>query len=410
MDSSESVVTTTPRAASRPVAMKFAAAMSRERTPAEAGRLVAREIKAALQAEPVDLACLFFSSHYADQAEALNAAVREELNPGLVLGCTGEGVMAGLEEIEGEAAVTLWAARLPGVRMAPVRLTVTQRDEGYAVSGWPEALGGPDRPTFLVFADPYSTPADEVLAMLADRYPGSKAIGGLAGGGSDLGENRLVLNDDVFESGLVGAAVSGPVQIRTVISQGCRPIGERFVVTRAEKTVIHELSGEPALGRLQKTLESLSETDRRLAHRALHIGVLMDEHRNRFERGDFLVRNLIGADRNSGSIAIGDIVHEGQTVQFQVRDAASASDDLKLMVAAERGRSTKPALGGLVFSCCGRGRGLFGRPHHDVRLIQEGIGEIPLAGFFAQGEIGPVGGTNFLHGYTASLALFSEPE
>jgi len=402
---------TASREAARPVGMKFAVSASREGNPVEAGLLLARDIKRGLLSEPVDLACLFFSSHYADHAESLSAAVREELRPGLLLGCTGEGVLAKSEEIEGDAAVTLWAARLPVVRLTPVRLSVLQHDEGYSVSGWPEGLGaGPERPTFLLFADPFSTPVDEVLALMADRYPGSKAIGGLAGGGNDLGENRLVLNDEVYEGGLVGVALSGPVQIRTVISQGCRPIGERFVVTKAEKTVIQELGGTPALVRLQQTFESLTEPDRRLAHRALHIGVLMDEHRNRFERGDFLVRNLIGADRNSGSIAIGDVVREGQTVQFHVRDARSATEDLKLMLAAERVRSDKPVLGGLVFSCCGRGRGLFGRPHHDAMAIQEGIGDVPLAGFFAQGEIGPVGGTNFLHGYTASIALFSEPD
>jgi small ligand-binding sensory domain FIST len=408
MDRAEGALTASRPGAGRQ-AMKFAVAVSRERDPAEAGLLAAREIKKGLS-EPADLACLFLSSHYAEHAERVCAAVRDELNPGLLLGCTGEGVIAGSEEIEGEPAVALWAARLPAVRLAPVRLSVIPRDDGHTVSGWPDGLDASDGPTFVVFADPFSTPADEVLALLADRYPGSTVIGGLAGGGNDLGENRVMLNEEVHESGLVGVALSGPVQIRTVISQGCRPIGERFVVTKAEKTVIQELGGEPALVRLQQTLEALSEPERRLAHRALHIGVLMDEQRNRFERGDFLVRNLIGADRDTGSIAIGDIVREGQTLQFQVRDAGSASEDLKLMLAAERSRSIKPALGGLVFSCCGRGRGLFGRPHHDAMAIRGGLGEIPLGGFFAQGEIGPVGGVNFLHGYTASIALFSEPE
>jgi small ligand-binding sensory domain FIST len=391
--------------------MKFGVSVSREPNPIEAGRRVGRDIRRAFLSEPVDLAGQFFSSRYVEQATALSEAVREELRPGLLLGCTGEGVIAGSEEIEADAAVTLWAARLPAVRLTPLRLSFSQHDEDYALSGWPEHLGpGPERPTFLLFADPFSTPVDEFLSLMGDRCPGSTAIGGLAGGGNDLGENRLILDDEVYEGGLVGAALSGPVQIRTVISQGCRPIGERFVVTKAEKTVIQELGGAPALERLQETFESLSEAERRLAHRALHIGVLMDEQRNRFERGDFLVRNLIGADRNSGSIAIGDFVREGQTVQFHVRDARSASEDLKVMLAAERTPSPKPALGALLFSCCGRGRGLFGRPHHDATAIQDACGDIPIAGFFAQGEIGPVGGTNFLHGYSASIALYSDPE
>ena len=181
-------------------------------------------------------------------------------------------------------------------------------------------------------------------------------------------------------------------------------------MTKAERNVIYELGGTPALDRLQAAFESLSEEERRIAHRALHVGVVIDEHHNRFERGDFLVRNLIGADRSSGSVAIGDVVREGQTVQFHVRDARSASEDLNLLLAAEQSRQARPTLGALVFSCCGRGQGLFGRPHHDVTAVRERVGDVPIAGFFAQGEIGPVGGSNFLHGYTASVALFSEPD
>ena len=292
-----------------------------------------------------------------------------------------------------------------------VVLTQQQKEEMLAVTEWPDHVGaGPEPPVFLLLADPFSTPVDEVLALMADRCPGATAIGGLAGGGHDLGENRMLLDDEVYEGGLVGVAVSGPVRIRTVVSQGCRPIGERYVVTKAERNVIYELGGTPALDRLQAAFESLSEEERRIAHRALHVGVVIDEHHNRFERGDFLVRNLIGADRSSGSVAIGDVVREGQTVQFHVRDARSASEDLNLLLAAEQSRQARPTLGALVFSCCGRGQGLFGRPHHDVTAVRERVGDVPIAGFFAQGEIGPVGGSNFLHGYTASVALFSEPD
>jgi len=236
------------------------------------------------------------------------------------------------------------------------------------------------------------------------------AIGGMAGGGHDEGENRLLLNETVHEGGLVGVAISGNVSVRAVVSQGCRPIGERYVVTKADRNVIHELGGVPALDQLRTMFETLSSHDRNLAQNALHVGVVMDEQRNRFERGDFLVRNLIGADRTSGSLAIGDLLTEGQTVQFHVRDAQSASEDLHLLLAADRSRHPQPPLGALLFSCCGRGRGLFGRPHHDVTVLRERTGEIPVAGFFAQGEIGPVGGANFLHGYTASIALFSKPD
>jgi small ligand-binding sensory domain FIST len=220
----------------------------------------------------------------------------------------------------------------------------------------------------------------------------------------------LIFQDEVLTGGLVGVRLSGAVDVRPVISQGCRLIGERFVVTKAEHNLIYELGGVPALERLQAVFESLPEEDRRHAHRALHLGIVIDEHRDRFERGDFLVRNLVGADQTTGSVAVGDVVQEGQTVQFQLRDAKSASEDLNLLLAADRAAHRRQPLGALMFSCCGRGRGLFGKPNHDAATMADRLGSIPLAGFFAQGEIGPVGGRNFLHGYTACMAIFAEQD
>ncbi len=389
--------------------LRFASSVSRERDAGRAGQALARQVREGLGGA-ADLAFLFFSSQYADQADALSDAVRAELAPTILLGCTGEGIIAGMEEIEEAAAVTLWAARLPGVRATPLRFFVPEGEEEPALDRWPDNLSEEDeQPTFILLADPFTTPMTEALSVLADRWPGAAAIGGLAGGGHDQGDHRLLLNDEVHDGGLVGVALSGPVSIRTVVSQGCRPIGAPFVVTKSEQNVIHELGGVPALDRLQAVFESLAGEERRMAHQALHVGIVIDEHRERFERGDFLIRNLIGADRGSGSVAIGDHVQEGQTVQFHLRDAKSASEDLNLLLAMDRTRHEKPPLGALLFSCCGRGQGLFGRPHHDVGVVRERAGDIPVAGFFAQGEIGPVGGSNFLHGYTASLALFAEP-
>ena len=391
--------------------MRFASAVSRERDAARAGRALVDETRVGLGDGPVDLACLFFSSHYAPQADTLCAAVRDGLNPTVLLGCTGEGIIGGQEEIEVAAAATLWTARIPGVSLTPLRPSFGEEEGTIAPEGWFEALEEPaDRPFLLLLADPFSTPVSALLGDLADRVPGASAIGGLAGGGHDLGENRMILNDAVYGDGLVGVAVSGPVGIRTVVSQGCRPIGERYVVTKAENNVIQELGGRPAIELLQSVFESLSSEERRLAHEALHIGIVTDEHRNRFGRGDFLVRNLIGVDRETGSLAVGDHLREGQTVQFHVRDARTATEDLHLLLAADRARYCSRPKGALLFSCCGRGRGLFGRPHHDISVLHERLGDIPIAGFFAQGEIGPVGGTNFLHGYTASVALFGDVE
>ena len=386
--------------------MQFAVALSKTVETESAAQAVAEDIRAQLGAAPVDLACVFFSAHHAAEADLLAQVLTETLRPNLLIGCSGEGVIAGAEELETAPAVTVWAAVLPDVHLHPLRSSFSPTQDQFHLSGWPEP--GVHDATFLLLADPFTAPVQDILGIVEERYPGTKVVGGLAGGGQEAGMNRLMLNDQVFDGGLVGVRLSGAVEIRPIISQGCRLIGERFVVTKAERNLLHELGGAPALERLQAVFESLSEEDRLRANRALHLGIVIDEHRNRFERGDFLIRNLLGADRTTGAVAIGDVVQEGQTVQFHLRDAESATEDLNALLATDRAGHRHPALGALMFSCCGRGLGLFGRPNHDAAATTQQLGPIPIAGFFAQGEIGPIGNRNFLHGYTASLALFAE--
>lgn len=389
--------------------LRFASALSRATDPESAGRDLAQQIRQQCE-EAIDLAFLFFSPHHLQRVEELSTTVHASLAPHILLGCSGEGVIAGSEEIETAPAVTLWTASLPAVDMVPIRLAFSPVQDQFTISGWPAFVQrSTSRPVFVLLADPFSTPMQDVLSMLEGRYAGAAVIGGLAGGGHDEGENRLLFQSEVFDGGLVGVALSGPLSVHTVVSQGCRPIGERFVVTKAEHNVIHELGGIPALERLQALFDSFDSEQRRHAQRALHLGIVIDEQRNRFERGDFLVRNLMGADQQTGSLAIGELIQEGQTVQFHLRDARSASEDLHLLLAGYRASHPQPPRGALLFSCCGRGQGLFGSPHHDATVLRRRLGEIPLSGFFAQGEIGPVGGSNFVHGYTASLALFAEP-
>jgi len=388
--------------------LQFASAISRKTDTEAAVRDLADAIRSQIGRAPLDLGLVFFSAHHAEKSRLVASMLREELHIEVCLGCSGEGVIAGGEELETAAALTLWVASLPQVRVTPLRLSFSPVQDQVQMAGWPEPSA--EASTFILLADPFTTPIHDVLSVMADRYPNGQAIGGLAGGGHGAGENRLIRNIEVFDGGLIGVQLSGPLTIRTVISQGCRPIGERFMVTRSDRNLIYELSGKPALERLQDAFESLEAPQRQDAHRALHIGIVIDEHRSQFERGDFLVRNLVGADQQAGAIAIGDVVQEGQTIQFHLRDAKSASEDLHVLLAADRAKHQNQPLGALIFSCCGRGEGLFGRAHHDSRVLQERIGRIPVAGFFAQGEIGPVGGRNFLHGYTASVAIFSEPE
>lgn len=383
--------------------MRFAVALSKEQETEIAAKTLVEHIQPQIERDSIDLACVFFSSHHAAQADHLTEVLRETLGPRCLLGCSGEGVIAGKEELETDPAITLWTASLPNVELSPIRSSFSPTQDQFQLAGWPNSEGA--EATFLMLADPFTTPVHEVLGLLEDRYPGAKAIGGLAGGAQEAGENRLILNDDVFDGGIVGVRLSGAVEIRPIISQGCRLIGERYVVTKADRNLIHELGGLPALERLQTVFEALSEEDRQ---RALQLGIVIDEHRDRFDRGDFLIRNLLGADRSTGALAVGDVVQEGQTVQFHLRDADSASEDLTSLLAADRSGRKSPPLGALMFSCCGRGQGLFGRPNHDAATLAAQLGSIPMAGFFAQGEIGPIGRRNFVHGYTASMAIFAE--
>lgn len=388
--------------------LRVAAALSKQSDTEAAAHELAGEIQAKLGTVTSDLAFLFFSGYHVENAGLLAAVTQRVLQPRVLIGCSGEGVIEGVQELETATGVTLLAASLPGVTVEPLHMSFSSTQDQFRLHKRPSSHSV--NSTFLLFADPFTMPMQEALKLLDEQYPGIPAIGGLAGGGQERGENRLILEGDIHTSGLVGVHLSGPVVIRPVISQGCRLVGERFVVTKAEHNIIHELGGVPAVERLRAIFEELPEAERRQAHQSLHLGIAIDEHRDRFGPGDFLVRNLIGADHVTGSLAVGDIVQEGQTVQFHLRDAQSASEEMNKLLAADQATHRRRPLGALMFSCCGRGRGLFGKSHHDAVALANRIGDIPVAGFFAQGEIGPVGGRNFLHGYTASMAIFDEPD
>jgi small ligand-binding sensory domain FIST len=252
----------------------------------------------------------------------------------------------------------------------------------------------------LLLVDPFSFPGDTFLDELSERSPGVTVVGGLASAASNPGGTRLVLDGTIVQSGAVGVLFDGSVAVRTIVSQGCRPIGQPFIVTRAEGSLVLELGGRPAVERLQELAEAASEDDRELLRHGLHVGLVVDEHRAEFGRGDFLVRNLLGADPNSGALVIGEQVRVGQTVQFHVRDAAAADEDFQARLVDEAGEA------GLVFTCTGRGRRMFGSPDHDAAAVQSLLGPIPLAGAFCAGEIGPIGGRSFVHTFTSGIVLF----
>lgn len=389
--------------------MQVFTALSQTAVTADALEEVCRDVSAGLAGRSVDLAFAFFSPDHSDSAALIISTIHERLRPNVLLGCSAESVIGGSQEVEGQPALCLWVGHLPGATFTPFHLEYVKAGDGIRVTGWPDKMPGLEHnPAFLIIAEPFTTtPAEAFLEDLATRYPGASAIGGMASGAQEPGANRLLFNKTVVDSGVVGVAVTGAVGIRTIVSQGCRPIGDRFMITQAEQNVIHELSGKSALDRLREVFSLLSPAEQRQAERALHLGIVIDEHKDHFERGDFLIRNLVGVDQKTGSLAVADYVRVGQTVQFQVRDGTSASEDLRALLTGERTVSSAGVpIGALLFSCNGRGQRFFRTPHHDVTAVRDQMGGIPVGGFFAMGEIGPVGGNNFLHGYTASIALF----
>ena len=357
--------------------------------------------------ERADLAVVFVSSAYGAAVRPALDGLADLVPARVVLGTTAEGVLAGGTELESGPAVAIWMARLPGAMVAPLAIEYAQTPDGGMFVGWPPELENawPENAALVLLADPFSFPVDALIQRMAEDHPGVPIVGGMASGGMTPGSNTLVCNQGTYDSGAVGVVVGGGVRVRPVVSQGCRPIGTPLVITRAQANVIHDLGGRPALERLREIYGSLDATDRELVRSSLHVGRVASEYQAAFHAGDFLVRNVVGADPESGVIAIGDLVRTGQTVQFHVRDAASAHDDLERLLHTARDAGSLPA-GALVFTCNGRGSRLFDEPHHDARCVQDVFGPLPAAGFFAQGEIGPIGLLNCLHGFTASVALF----
>ena len=379
--------------------MPFAAGLSEHPLPTHATGEVVGQVMDGLgdASRPPDLAVLFVTAAHAGAMEDIAGAVRSMLRPGTLLGCTAESIVGGAREIEQRPAVALWAGHTGPV--APFHVRVTPTADGNAVVGWPDVR---QTSALLLLADPFTFQTDEVLQHLAEDRPGLPVAGGLASASPAPGGNRLVVDDRVLSDGAVGAYLDVDLDVAAVVSQGCRPVGDPFVITKAEGNIVYELGGKPALERLQDVARMLDEPDRQLLAQGVHLGRVIDESKTTFGPGDFLVRNVLGGDPSNGAIAVGDLVDVGSTAQFQVRDAASADGDLRHLL---DGRS---ADGALLFTCNGRGTRLFGRPDHDAEVVAEGVRGGAVAGMFCAGELGPVGRTNFLHGFSASVVLFRE--
>ncbi|MFM8251437.1 MAG: FIST N-terminal domain-containing protein [Planctomycetota bacterium] len=356
------------------------------------------------------IAVLFFSRHHQQHIAQLLPELVSQLGTENLIACRGESILGGAQEIEQQPAIVLWTALLPGVEVIPLELDFEQTPEGGLITGWPDAAldDWPPGSAILLLGDPFTFPADLFLQRINEDRPQTPVIGGMCSGMQERGDSVLAIGRHIRRQGAVGLLLRGDAKMKTVVSQGCRPIGEPLVITKVEDHLILELGGRPALQRLNELYLQLPTHEQQLAKRGLHVGRAVSEYRERFNQGDFLIRNIMNVVPGLGGFSISDSPRVGQTVQFHLRDRDTATADLQLLLRQFRDETARRVVGGLVFSCNGRGSRLFAQPHHDANAIQNALGPLPLAGFFAAGEIGPVGGQNFMHGFTASIALFHD--
>ena len=392
------------------MSMRFTSGISGSINAQDAVAEACEQVLRQLAGLPCHLAWVFASTIYRASWPELLRELHQRLQPAVLLGSSGSGIIGGAQELEWVPAISIVAAHLPDVRLFPFAVHPDEIERSSAGGFWVDKIGAAPatHPAFVLFIDPYTANPTKLIDELNATYRGCPIIGGLVSGGHEPGEQFTFLNTEVYREGAVGVAMTGNIQMEPIISQGCRPIGQPWVVTEAEENLIRQLGGRPALEVLHEMLSALSLEERELAQRgSIFLGLVVNEVREAFTAGDFLIRNLIGIDPESGSIAVADRVHVGQTVQFQLRDPATSRQQLRrLLHQSGQAHHLSPPVGCLLFNCTGRGKSLYGVAHQDVRTIQTISGKVPLGGFFCNGEIGPIGGTNFVHGYTASLGLF----
>jgi len=384
--------------------MRWASAFSSLAGATPAADEVAGALSATLGEGPKDLAIVFLGSHHVGSAAQVAAALKQRLSPACLIGVSAHGVITSEHEVESGPGLTVIAARLPGVSLHPFVLTTEMWAEAEedALAFTRAAPGVAGAELVMLFGDPFSLDIERVLAGFNRHAPGLRVVGGMASAGPKPGSNALLLNDWVAPDGGVGLAFKGALRADVVVSQGCRPVGPPLEVTRADGNVVIELDGQPALERAEQVLRALSPVERERLARGLYIG--RPARRGAEGRGDYLIRNLLGADRDRGLLAIGDRVTEREKLRIHVRDAGTAKEDLELLLSPQA--FDTPASAALVFACNGRGRGLYGRPDGDISILRSALGDaLPAAGMFCAGEIGPVGERNFLHGHTACIAL-----
>ncbi|AFZ48902.1 FIST signal transduction protein [Dactylococcopsis salina] len=389
---------------------------------------VTDRIKKQLSGSP-DLGFLFISSAYASEYPRLLPLIQEKLPISVLIGSGGGGIIGideenQAQEIEGNPALSLTVAHLPGVNVQGFHISAEEiPDLDSGAKAWTNLTGvSPEQePDFILLADPFFSKVNDLLEGLDFAYPQGKKVGGLAsamamGMQTGLFYQNGTENTELLRGGMVGVALSGNIKVDTIVAQGCRPVGPQFQITKGERNVLAEVAmvgengaeaGKPPLQALRELMNELSPDDQQLAQDSLFLGIARSEFKLELQEGDFLIRNLLGIDPKVGAIAVGDKLRPGQRIQFHLRDGNTSAEDLEVLLEKyQREEKNNSAVGALLFSCLGRGKELYGKPNFDSELFRRYVGEIPLGGFFCNGEIGPVGSETFLHGYTSSFAIF----
>ena len=391
-------------------AMRWASAVSDQFSLGQAVIEACGKVSAGLQGAPPDLCIVFVSAHHSPEFEDVAPLVHQALRPKALIGCSGGGVIGGGAEVEDRAGFSVTAATLPGVDIRPFAIQDSAMPSPDASpAAWEELLGAPAsaEPHLILLPDPFTIRADHLLTGLDYAYPKGAKIGGLSSGGTRPGGNALFMGETVHREGAVGVALSGNITVDTVVAQGCRPIGAPMVVTRCQRNVVLEMGGLKPMDALRDIYEHASDRDRNLLSTALHLGVITDPLKEEAGPGDFLIRNVMGLDRESGGLVVGELLNEGQLVQFHLRDAQTAAEDMDTMLRRyAQSHTPEQGAGALLFSCLGRGMHLFGRPDHDTNMFRQAVGTLPLGGVFCNGEIGQVGFATYLHGFTSSFGIF----
>ena len=356
-----------------------------------------------------DIAFFFMTGHFCSEAQKTQELLAKRLKARVLEGCTAASIIVAGKEVEAEPAMSLFLAHLPGTNKFPFSIKQSDLELMSDPEKCREYFGvkPEDSPTFFILPDPFSFDITSFLEKIQKAYPGVPVIGGMASGAQEPGGNVLFWSEGICEAGAVGVVLTGNIRISPLVSQGCRPFGEPAVITDAQENVILSLAGRPALEFLEDNYRQASARDQVLARQALFIGALADEYKPKPGRGDFVIRNVIGLDRDTGALAISDYARVGNTVQFHVRDADTADEDLKHLCEDQKLKlASGPVQAALIFSCNGRGSNMFRQRNHDVATLETHLGKFPTAGFFCAGELGPIGKKNFMHSFTASVALF----